>query len=357
MTKFVFVHLFNDRSGSPKVLSQVIRAISQSGRTVEVITSGHADGFLTGLPGTRRKLFYRRSENKFLTLFFYLIAQVVLFLTCLRYWRQDVSFYVNTMMPFGAAFAAKLMRKPVVYHVHETSLRPALFKRFLRLAIELTASKVVFVSDYLRRTEGFEKKRQYVIYNALETHFTPIVAKPQSPLFTVLMICSMKKYKGIFEFFELAKLLIPQSSVRFTLVLNALQSEIDTYLNGIVIPANIDIFPRQIDVRKFYTEASLLLSLSRPDEWIETFGLTILEGMAYGLPVVVPPIGGPAEIVTDGQEGFLIPCYELQTISNVILQFSSDPELHSQFAHNAQMRANDFRLTIFEKNIVNLLES
>ena len=163
----VFVHLFNDRSGSPKVLSQVVSAMAQHGADIEVLTSNYEDGFLNGLPGIRRNIFYRRSENKLFTLFYFLMAQIFLFVQCLSYWRRDVVFYVNTMMPCGAALAARLMGKQVIYHLHETSLRPALLKKILRLVIRMTASKIIFVSNYLCKVEGFSNIPQYVVHNAL----------------------------------------------------------------------------------------------------------------------------------------------------------------------------------------------
>ena len=356
MKKIVFVHLFNDRSGSPKVLSQVIKSVSRSGKAVEILTSYHSDGFLSDLPGTRRLVFYRRYESKLLTLICYFLSQVSLFLNCLRYWRQDVFFYINTIMPFGAALAARVMGKQVLYHVHETSIRPALLKRFLRLVMSLTASKVIFVSTYLLQTDGFENKRQYIVHNAFDPEFSRSLVKQQGEFFTVLMVCSLKKYKGVLEFFDLAHLFVSQPSVRFTLILNADQPEIDAYFSGRAISSNVKIFPRQSNVSKFYTDASLLLNLSRPDECVETFGLTILEGMAYGLPVIVPPIGGPAEIVTDGQEGFLISCYETGKISAVIEKLSSDPDLHWRLACNAQARAKDFNLANFEEKIAEIIE-
>lgn len=356
MRKIVFIHLFNDRSGSPKVLSQVVRAMAKRGRELEVLTSTHTDGFLTALPGTRREIFYRRSENRFSTLFYYLVSQTFLFLGCLRYWRQDVVFYVNTMMPFGAALAAWLLGKPLIYHVHETSLRPAILKRFLRWIIQVTASKVVFVSDYLRQVEGFAEKPQYVVHNALDGHVTQIQQRVARPIFNVLMICSLKAYKGVAEFFEIADKLLSRPEVRFTLVLNAEPAEIDELLAGTTIPDNVTLFPRQIDVARFYEEADLLLNLSRPDGWVETFGLTILEGMAHGLPVVVPPVGGPAEIVTDGREGFLISCYETRRIADVIGQLASNREMYLNLARNAQARAKDFSLVNFEEMITSVIE-
>lgn len=355
LEKIVFVHLFNDRSGSPKVLSQVVVAMYERGKEVEVLTSDHADGFLDSLPGRRRQIFYRRSENKLLTLLFYLASQVLLFISCLRYWRQDVVFYVNTMMPFGAALAAKFLGKPVIYHVHETSLRPRLLKFFLRLIIRLTATKVIFVSNYLREIEGFKNVPQFVVHNALDADFIEAPVKSPQP-FTVLMVCSLKLYKGVVEFFGVAQLLLAYPSIHFTLVLNAERVEIDAFLDGMIIPGNVNLFSRQSNVTQFYSESSLLLNLSRPDQWIETFGLTVLEAMAHGLPVVVPPVGGPAEIVTDGREGYLVSSYEVQKIASIIERIAGSSELHSQLSSNALRRASDFDFDNFKENIAKIID-
>jgi len=353
--QLIFVHLFNDRSGSPKVLSQIVPAMSALGRSVEVLTSSHQDGFLTGLPGQRRQVFYRRSESKLITLFYYLLSQAHLFFSCLRYWPQDVIFYVNTMMPFGAALAAKLMRKPVIYHVHETSIRPALLKKFLRLVIGLTAQKIIFVSDYLLRTEGFAGRAQFVLHNALETTLSTVPQASAGERFNVLMVCSLKKYKGVSEFIRIAQLLV-ETHIRFTLVLNAEQEEVDAYFMGVELPENVSIFARQSDLSGFYAGASLLLNLSRPDEWVETFGLTILEGMSYGLPVIVPPVGGPAEIVTDGQQGYLISCYETQRIADAIRLISADRTLHAQLAQGARAQAQLFNPADFERKVAEIID-
>ncbi len=72
--KMVFIHLFNDRSGSPKVLSQVIKAAANNDIVTEVITSAHGDGFLSDVADVQSRLFYKRSENKLLTLGFFLIS-------------------------------------------------------------------------------------------------------------------------------------------------------------------------------------------------------------------------------------------------------------------------------------------
>lgn len=357
MKKIVFIHLYNDRSGSPKVLSQVIKNVRKKKFYTELLTSAHTDGFLTNVADKSHILFFRRSENKFLTLLYYLISQTLLFFQCFRYWNKDVVFYINTMMPFGAALAGKLLGKKIYWHIHETSIKPKLLKQFLRSIIELTADKIIFVSQYLQETESFKNKEQITIYNSIDSSLIS-TKKPKilHDTFNILMVCSLKRYKGIFEFLKIANLLHQNSSISFTLILNADKSEIDDYLKDETVPSNVTIYPRQQHVDPFYEQGDLLLNLSRPDEWIETFGLTILEGMMHGLPVIAPPIGGPAEIIRDTIEGYLISSYAVNIIAEKIVLLSNHKTEYEILSINALRRVNDFNEQEFEEKIINIFE-
>jgi glycosyltransferase involved in cell wall biosynthesis len=170
------------------------------------------------------------------------------------------------------------------------------------------------------------------------------------------MVCSLRTYKGIFEFLKIAKNCLGVTSVKFKLVLNALPNEVSEFENENTIPENVELYSSQKDLDAFYKNASLLLNLSRIDEWVETFGLTIIEAMGYGIPVIVPPVGGPSEIVTNNKEGFLISSYETEKISNKIKELYNNKDLCLALSKNAILRVSDFSESNFNKQILNFID-
>ena len=350
--KIIFIHLLNDFSGSPKVLSQIVKNYKNKNHDVELFTSKD-EGFLSNIVDKHHNFFYKRFENKFLTLFSYTLSQFHLFFKIL-FSKSDIV-YINTLLPFGAALGAKISGKEVIYHIHETSIRPNILKKFLRYIVSNTASKIIFVSNDLEQKEKFENKKSFVIHNALENSFLKIASKytyshKHENKFIVMMICSLKDYKGIPEFLKIAKKLESHEHISFRLILNSEQNEIDKYFQNQKFE-NIEIFSKQKDLEKFYSTSSLVLNLSRVDQWVETFGLTIVEAMAYGVPVIVPPVGGPIEIVEEDKEGFLISSYDVDKVAKKIEELANDEKLCMNLSSNARKKALDFSEDIFLENI------
>ena len=361
MKKIIFIHLLNDFSGSPKVLSQVITAAQKKGVALELYTGKSESGFLSGLTQYHHQYFYKRSENKWITLMTFLSSQFILFFKLLKYTNKDIVIYVNTMLPFGAALAGFVMRKPVIYHVHEISLTPLALKSFLRAIIRLTAKKIIFVSKSVQSSEKFFEKKDCVIYNALSDSFVNNALNQNNrkakDCFNVLMLSSLKAYKGVQEFVEIAKLLETNKNISFTLIINATHKDVNKYFKNKSLTDNIEIFSSKSDVIPFYNKASLVLNLSHVDAWVETFGLTILEAMAFGIPVIVPPVGGPSEIVTDGVEGYLMDSMNTKSIAKIIGELSIDKAKWTKLSKNALLRSKYFNQATFEKKIIKVLNA
>jgi len=300
-----------------------------------------------------RRYWYRRSRFRVITLFTYLASQVFLFRALSRANLPcNAVIYVNTLLPFGAALWARRHGYPLVYHVHEVSVSPSLLRRFLVNVVEKTSQRVFYVSEDHRARLPIQGVSNAVLPNPV----APEIAKPgfdtpylprRSGQFEVLMLASPRDFKGVPEFLNLARCLGARTDIRFTLVLNADTQEISEYLPEGHIPQNVDIHPRTNNPESFYATADVLLNLSRVDQWIETFGLTIIEGMAFGLPVIVPPVGGPVEIVTYGREGYLVDSRNNAELEQLLLSLVDNPATALVMSEAARRRAHDFTVERF----------
>ena len=67
---------------------------------------------------------------------------------------------------------------------------------------------------------------------------------------------------------------------------------------------------------------------------IESFGMAILEAVVCGVPMVVFRTGGTGEIVSDGNNGFCVPCHDLEQLCAVSARFLVK-EYAQEMAHSS----------------------
>ena len=350
----VAAHLLNNFTGSPQVLAHALTALEAAGKEVHLYTS-EGPGFLDKLKVSKRfRHHYSWSANKYVRLFRFVSSQLLLFVRLLKYWRQPVTIYANTILPFGAALAGKLMGKRVVYHVHETAFQPAAFTHFLIGVMKFSADKIIYVSEFLRNFHQILDRDEQVIYNALAPDFVAkanakkAAAVPKDE-FEIMMACSLKKEKGIFEYLDLAERM---SSLKFKLIISQTDDEIKRFLGDRKLPQNVRLLGLQSDMHPHYASADLLLNLSHPDGWVETFGMTIIEGMTYGLPAIVPPVGAPIELVESGIEGYQMDPHQVAEIADKIWLLYSDVAKREKMGKAAKSKAAQFQMEVFAKEIV-----
>jgi L-malate glycosyltransferase len=155
-----------------------------------------------------------------------------------------------------------------------------------------------------------------------------------------LMVCSLKAYKGLYEFIQLAE---DHQDYSFRLVLNAGQNEIDSFFTGQHFPQNLEIYPSQKNLHPFFQWADVIVNLSLPDGWIETFGLTIIEGMAYGLPAIVPPLGGILEVIEEGVTGYSVDPRDRKALNKKLIELMDKPTYFNTYSNATLKRLNIFK--------------
>ena len=346
MKNIVCFHLFNDYSGSPKVLKTVIEGLIEKGYNVDHVTS--RGGVLDELKGKEnlrlRQYNYRFSRNIAMRAMRYAWVQLLVFFMALGYmFKRNTVIYINTILPVGAAIGGRMACKKVVYHYHENAKAKSTAYRILAKIMQLIASDIICVSQYQRSFLRL-KKRVHIVTNALCSSFVEKLSPDSNRAFEakrVLMLGSLKGYKGTNEFIALAKRM---NKYNFELVINDSQENIDKYLkdSNTTLTDNLAIHPRQEDVTPFYNRASLVLNLSNKEQFIETFGLTALEAMAAGLPVIVPTVGGIAEMVTDGKNGFKIDVQELDKIEKAVEDILTNEKIYLSLSSNALEKSKQY---------------
>ena len=263
-------------------------------------------------------------------------------------------------MPFGAAIYAYFFKIKVLYHVHEYGLRPFLLNFFLFSFVRFSACGVICVSNYLKSRLGYCTFRVHVLYNSLSFNNFQINCKRttlRNTSFNVLMVCSLNKNKGIFEFIKLSESFIHLKEYKFHLLVNSSILEIQAFLINYSVPSNFKIYSCCSDPSSYYKNADVLLNLTLKDLCIETFGMTIIEAMSFGLPVIAPIQGGPTEIITDGVEGFLIDSLDILSLTKILKLLCNDPDFYNKISFASFKKSKDFKLNRFQGNLLKIYET
>lgn len=107
---------------------------------------------------------------------------------------------------------------------------------------------------------------------------------------------------------------------------------------------------RHADRPDWFASADLLVCPTT----IASFGVTLLEGMAAGLPVVASDIDGFREVLTDGREGRLVDTNDLTAFSDAIIDLLKNPFTRGQMAAAGRETAMRYDWPIVARQIVDV---
>jgi colanic acid/amylovoran biosynthesis glycosyltransferase len=82
---------------------------------------------------------------------------------------------------------------------------------------------------------------------------------------------------------------------------------------------------------------------------VETFGVTYIEAMSFGLPVVTASFGGPAQIIEDGIDGILVQAYNVDEHAKAFMKLFNNISLRQNLGINARNKVKNHFSTNIEK--------
>jgi L-malate glycosyltransferase len=219
--------------------------------------------------------------------------------------------------------------------------------RIHKLTLRRT-SRVIAVSQAVADSLGsqtiFEPGKVTLIHNGIDFgRFESLnKAAEEKTKFRVGMIGHLAPIKGPEDFIRAAASVCSQDSdVEFVLAGEDKSSrgENRANLEKLIAELGINDQVRLLgwikEVPELLSTFDLFISPSRS----EPFGLSIVEAMAAGVPVLATASEGAREIIQDGETGRLVPIGDSHALAQAILDLRDDPSERERLAHNAQIAA------------------
>jgi glycosyltransferase involved in cell wall biosynthesis len=241
-----------------------------------------------------------------------------------------------------------LNNKPVVWHLHDFYSTRPLIAKILRF-FSAKASVGIAISKAVA-----EDSRQVlpalpisVIYNAVDTdRFAPQPSvQNNSETIKIGLIATFARWKGHDLFLQAAAKVLAQSAnpnLRFWIIGGAIyetpgsqfsETELRTLAQSLKIADQVEFLGFQTDVKAMYQQLDIVVHASSQPE---PFGMTIIEAMACGKPVIVSRAGGAAELFTHERDALGFELGDMDALATAIQRLISDSHLRATLAENAR---------------------
>jgi len=102
---------------------------------------------------------------------------------------------------------------------------------------------------------------------------------------------------------------------------------------------SVEMLGERPDAQALMAEADIVVV---PSQKPEPFGKVVVEGMALGRAVVATTPGGPAEVITDGVDGLLVPVGDASALTAALARLLRSPEEVRSLGRQAKVRAACF---------------
>lgn len=250
-----------------------------------------------------------------------------------------------------ASPASRLSRTAEIWHIHDYPYHPDMIAR---LQNYLPSDYILFTTQKVK--SGYPRLHKYLNSVVPPTCVDPFALRaipqqadirqifhlPAGPLF--LTIARMQAHKGhqyLIAAIPEALRAIPDAT--FAIVGKAGSKEQASYVNELKRQCAELGIADHVHFLGYVTEQDLVSLLREAITLVhpavsEGFGLTLLEAMALGTPVIAAASDGPREIITPGENGFLVPTADSAGLAKTIIAVARDQATRDLI----RMRGKDF---------------
>lgn len=266
---------------------------------------------------------------------------------------------------------------PYVLHFHGAHFRERyesmgpLLERAFRLMLAKARSLIVVADAFKGQfTDLISPDRIFLVPNCVAGDIFPLDKELQLKLDTirnerhkdslhVLFLSNLTRAKGVFDVIEACRLLISNGIyVCFTFAgewpADRTREEVERLVESYGLQENVR-FPGVVTgqaKRELLQNADVFILPS----YNEALPVSVLEAMAWGLPVVTTRVGAIPELITDGENGFLVEPGDVEALVNRLRDLSRSPDLRrSMGIRNARIARDAYTVESFSKSFLRVI--
>ena len=201
------------------------------------------------------------------------------------------------------------------------------------------------VAESLRRNGVIESSKITVVHNGIDVdRFAQSSARGSDSPILVGTIGHLAPIKGQDVFLRAAALISARrQDVQFVVIGEdkspqmGYRKSLESLIAELGVNKTVTMRGWQDDIPGALLSLTMFVSAARS----EPFGLSIVEAMAAGLPVVATASEGALEIIEDGLSGKLVPVDDAESLAEDINNLLDDPLERSRLGRNAQLAARE----------------
>jgi glycosyltransferase involved in cell wall biosynthesis len=277
--------------------------------------------------------------------------------------------HLNSSTLGPSAIACALEHVPVVWHIREPLAKGyfGIRRAILRRLIDRIASRVIAISQY-DADQLTPSERIRVVYNFVDfgtfnrdlrgdSIRAELAIEPDAPV--VLMLGGVAEPKGTLELIRAVPLLLQRvPDARIVIAGPALQRGTESGIKGIAkrllrtnvydqaVAAALDAGGEAVRNAVIFTgmrqDMPQLIAASNVLVFpavVPHFARPIIEAAAMGVPSVASDLGGPKELVVQGETGLLVPPRDSQALAEALINLLCNPAHAQAMGEAATLRA------------------
>ncbi|MCJ7577160.1 MAG: glycosyltransferase family 4 protein [candidate division Zixibacteria bacterium] len=272
--------------------------------------------------------------------------------------KIDIIHSNSSMLQVGgvAAFCAS---KSHVWHVREITLRPKILNILLSIILSKLSTRILCITKAVKDSyislDGFKKKAE-VLYDSLDLAPYPRRINSQTlkkelgikdGFWVVGMVARINFWKGQQVLLKAAEKVLQRSPRTVFLVVGGaderyghdmLLEELKALVERLKIKERVIFTGFRKDV---YDIISLLDIFVLPSLNPEPLGLSLIQAMASGKPVIATAQGGPLEIIDNHKTGILIPPNNPVILADALVDLLKDPQKRERMGQAGQRSVSE----------------